>query len=78
MGELGVAEGDQSVQIAVPFYVVDVNTATQQPIMEDASSFLVDSDPPWQIPYSPPIREEPGCVARRDAEGRSRRISTAA
>ena len=27
--------------------------------MEDPSSLLVDSDPPWQIPYSPPIREEP-------------------
>ena len=27
--------------------------------MEDPPSLLVDSDPPWQIPYSPPIREEP-------------------
>ena len=35
------------------------DVAYQQPIMEDPSSFLVDSDPPWQIPYSPPIREEP-------------------
>ena len=32
---------------------------SQQPIMEDPSSLLVDSDLPWQIPYSPPIREEP-------------------
>ena len=34
--------------------------------MEDPISFLVDSDPPRQIPYSPPIREEPVC---RDRDG---------
>ena len=38
------------------------DVAYQQPIMEDPFSFLVDSDPPWQIPYSPPIREEPEYV----------------
>ena len=27
--------------------------------MEDPPSLLVDSDPPWQIPYSPLISEEP-------------------
>ena len=31
---------------------------SQQPIMEDPSSFLVDYDPP-KIPYSPLISEEP-------------------
>ena len=36
--------------------------------MEDPSSLLVDSDPPWQIPYSPPIREEPLYVGIRIAE----------
>ena len=38
--------------------------------MEDPSSFLVDSDPPWQIPYSPPIREEPRTPTRADPEAR--------
>ncbi len=27
--------------------------------MEDPSSLLVDSNSPWQIPYSPLISEEP-------------------
>ena len=31
----------------------------QHPIMEDPSSLLVDSNSPWQIPYSPLISEEP-------------------
>ena len=31
----------------------------QHPIMEDPPSLLVDSNSPWQIPYSPLISEEP-------------------
>ena len=30
--------------------------------MEDPPSLLVDSNSPWQIPYSPLISEEPGFV----------------
>ncbi len=31
--------------------------------MEDPSSLLVDSNSPWQIPYSPLISEEPDKVS---------------
>ena len=37
----------------------DSDVIYQQPIMEDPPSLLADSASPWQIRYSPPIREEP-------------------